>query len=190
MRPHSHGFLVPSSMRGTNWNDVKWPYPPRTTLSAQVVAAYERLKLEINRLKKHRRRARLLHRELQCRRVLEGFGAASDAIYSTLRLRPQLIRPLVFLLLTAFAGTDPLLGTFWRQATHSGPSPTRPLEGSSRPQHCQHIRHTRHPQGPDTRLVLETLPGWQGHRHGGARTIGIVLLFLFALGIRNRFRMK
>lgn len=58
---------------GTVWRGVKWPPPPKDQKEAgPFVAAYERLKLEMDRLKKHEDELDFFALELQSRRVLDG----------------------------------------------------------------------------------------------------------------------
>jgi uncharacterized protein YjbI with pentapeptide repeats len=55
----------------TEWNDSIWPRAPREKDSAQYhVHRYERLKLEMERLKKHEDEQRFFRRELRARRAL------------------------------------------------------------------------------------------------------------------------
>src|SRR4051812_32208757 len=57
----------------TEWYAVTWPSPPKDPPSAvRFIAAYERLKLEMDRLKKHGDELDFFARELQCRCVLLG----------------------------------------------------------------------------------------------------------------------
>lgn len=58
---------------GTVWRNVKWPPPPTTAEAAgRFLDAYERLKLEMDRLKKHEDELDFFAREMQSRRVLYG----------------------------------------------------------------------------------------------------------------------
>src|SRR5580704_11268144 len=58
---------------GTVWRQVSWPPPPKdTTAAGQFADAYERLKLEMDRLKKHDDELDFFALELQSRRVLHG----------------------------------------------------------------------------------------------------------------------
>jgi hypothetical protein len=58
---------------GTVWREANWPDPPKDVARAGgFVDAYERLKLEMDRLKKHEDELDFFARELQCRRILLG----------------------------------------------------------------------------------------------------------------------
>ena len=74
---------------GTTWFQVKWPPSPKTKDQARLaVRAYERLKLEMDRLKKHEDELHFFAMELQARRVLEGkwtsFQGVAIGIYGCL----------------------------------------------------------------------------------------------------------
>jgi len=53
---------------------VHWPKTPRKVDRArQFINAYERLKLEMDKLKKHEDELKFFALEQQCRRVVDGF---------------------------------------------------------------------------------------------------------------------
>src|SRR5689334_21077830 len=56
---------------GTEWHSASWPKAPRDRLASQrQVYAYERLKQEMERLKKHEDEQMIFRKELRARRVL------------------------------------------------------------------------------------------------------------------------
>ena len=56
----------------TRWPE-RWPEPPKDAATARdYLAAYERLKLEMDRMKKHGDELDFFALELQCRRVILG----------------------------------------------------------------------------------------------------------------------
>jgi uncharacterized protein YjbI with pentapeptide repeats len=57
---------------GTVWRGVKWPLPKDRNEARWFVDAYERLKLEMDRLKKHEDELDFFALELQSRRVMHG----------------------------------------------------------------------------------------------------------------------
>jgi uncharacterized protein YjbI with pentapeptide repeats len=71
---------------GTDWEDVYWPGPPKSFDDARAsLKAYERLKLEMDKLKKHEAELDFFARELQCRRILNGyFGGLPIASYGAI----------------------------------------------------------------------------------------------------------
>ena len=72
----------------TEWHDVRWPSAPRDKTSAQKqVYAYERLKQEMERLKKHEDELFFFRKELRARRELLPFWRAArwlDCLYKAL----------------------------------------------------------------------------------------------------------
>jgi hypothetical protein len=177
---------------GTEWRDVTWPAPPRDPDQAEAfVEAYERLKLEMDRLKKHEDELDFFSREMRCRRVSQGawrglplatYGALCD--YGS-----SYIRPLSILLVTILVGAVP----FW---AHFGGFTLRPFAyaGHAREAFGLSFANTFSVLGIRKDLmaanILENLPGWLKIVATGQTVVGTVLLFLFGLGARNRFRMK
>jgi uncharacterized protein YjbI with pentapeptide repeats len=97
---------------GTVWRDVIWPKRPKNAADAGgFVDAYERLKLEMNRLGKHEDELDFFARELQSRRIMlhrPTFGLAI-ALYGLLcDYGRSYVRPLLGLLFTTAAGAIPL----------------------------------------------------------------------------------
>jgi hypothetical protein len=173
---------------GTTWHGVQWPEPPGNSNRArEFIDAYERLKLEMDRLKKHGDELDFFSREQQCRRVVLGpWKGFPIAIYGFLSdYGRSYSRPLVLLATTVLVGSflfavhligfrTPLLPSGWRQAI--GISFTNTLGLFGRPL-----------MKAD---ALVDLPDWLKAVATVQSILGLVLLFLFGLGIRNRFRMK
>ena len=108
---------------GTVWRDVVWPDPPSDSADAgPFVDAYERLKLEMDRLKKHGDELDFFARELQCRRVLLGFWRGLPlALYGALCGHGRYyMRPLGILVIIVIMGAVPIRAHFgggWALAT-------------------------------------------------------------------------
>jgi hypothetical protein len=146
----------------------------------------------MDRLKKHEDELDFFARELECRRVLQGtWGGLPIAIYGALcNYGRSYIRQLSILLVTVLVGAIPFrphLGgriTF-RPFTYSGHA--RDALGLS-------IANTFGILGIRKDLiaasVVEALPPCLKVIATVQTVLGITLLFLFSLGIRNRFRMK
>jgi hypothetical protein len=167
---------------------VDWPKTPSDQDEAERFAdAYERLKQEMDKLKKHGDELNFFAREQQCRRVVDGFwkglpiaayGFASDYGRSYMR-------PLLLLVLTVMVGAIPLLVTPLRVrncavlngAEAIGISFANTLSLLGRP--------LLRPE-----VVLYEYPDWLKAVATVQTILGIAFLFLFGLGIRNRFRMK
>jgi hypothetical protein len=175
---------------GTTWHGVRWPKPPKDVELAQTfVDAYERLKLEMDKLKKHGDELDFFALEQQCRCVVLGrWRGMPIALYGCLSdYGRSYTRPLVLLAATVIVGAfllatssvgfwTPLLSADWGRALQSsfastfnvvlGRAPValiEPNDLASAGAKCVSI----------TQLF-----------------VGLILLFLFGLGIRNRFRMK
>jgi uncharacterized protein YjbI with pentapeptide repeats len=230
------GFFGAKLHEGTVWRGVKWPPPPRDRKEAgRFVDAYERLKLEMDRLKKHEDELLFFALEMQSRRVLYGdwqqvpelkifgrtipvppleipektiapkpcklFGQSFTFSPFTIKARTirlprtvhglaialygllsdygrSYVRPLCGLLITVAIGVLPFwwhLCGFW-QAVGLSFANTFGVLGFR--------KDLIDPQ------VLTTLPSLLKLVAVAQTIIGIVLLFLFGLAIRNRFRMK
>jgi pentapeptide repeat protein len=99
---------------GTTWGK-QWPDAPRDMQQVvEFIGAYERLKLEMDRLKKHGDELDFFARELQCRRVLLGpLKGLPIAIYGFLSdYGRSYSRPLGLLAIMVILGAVPLRAYF------------------------------------------------------------------------------
>jgi hypothetical protein len=187
------GFFGAKLHEGTEWHGVRWPRPPKDTHKARnFVYAYERLKLEMDRLKKHSDELDFFARELQCRRVVLGFWRGLPiAIYGALCGHGRYyVRPLVILAFVVALGAFPIRAHFgggWSLATFAD----HPIGGGAL---ALSFANTFGLLGIRKDLIdpglLQSLPGWLKVVATIQTILGIILLFLFSLSIRNRFRMK
>jgi Pentapeptide repeats (9 copies) len=175
---------------GTTWHGAQWPKAPRGLQQARkFIDAYERLKLEMDRLKKHGDELDFFAREQQCRRVLLGaWRGLPIAIYGFLSDYGRSYgRPLSLLAVTVFIGavicSADLVG-FWTPLLADLDNTGRALGIS--------FSNTLGPLGKPLMKpeVLVDLPNWLKAIAVIQSILGVALLFLFGLGIRNRFRMK
>jgi uncharacterized protein YjbI with pentapeptide repeats len=186
---------------GTDWHNVTWPALPRNKTEAkEFVAAYERLKLEMDRLKKHEDELNFFALELQSRRVLYGkWRGLPIKFYGLLcDYGRSYFRPLYGLLITTAIGVLPfwwhfvlwnfgqvvVLSNFWQAVVLSN---FWQAVGLSLVNTFGVLGFRKDFIAPE---VLESLPGTLKVVAALQTTAGIVLLFLFGLAIRNRFRMK
>jgi hypothetical protein len=223
---------------GTIWRDVRWPSIPGNSDQAGVfVDAYERLKLEMNRLNKHVDELDFFAMEMRCRRVLEGnwhpvpeiFLFGSRIAVAPLRVpilsvksrapgqqrwkaaipilavqsrtialrRPAFglaiavygllsdygrsyLRPLVGLVATTVVGAIPIWGhlgltRFWQAVGLS-------LAGTFGPFGFRKEFFAS--------ALLDQLPGPLKLLAATQTVVGVILLFLLGLAVRNRFRIK
>jgi Pentapeptide repeats (9 copies) len=177
---------------GTTWHRVQWPKTPSDPRKAEEFAdAYERLKQEMDKLKKHGDELDFFARELQCRRVLLGpWKGFPIAIYGFLSdYGRSYVRPLGLLALTVFIGVV-LFATyyvgFWTpllaDLAHTGQAVAVSFANTFG---VLGIR-----KDFIEPIVLQKLPSWLMVVSAVQSILGIAFLFLFGLGIRNRFRMK
>jgi uncharacterized protein YjbI with pentapeptide repeats len=187
--PHFFGAKL---HEGTGWHDVRWPKAPKDASAARdYVDAYERLKLEMDRLKKHGDELDFFAREQQSRRVLLGFWKGLPiAVYGFLcDYGRSYVRPLSLIGATVLVGTfffwAHLVG-FWIPAL-ADPGHTGQAIGLSFANTLGILGIRKDFVDP---ALLQGLPGWLKVVSTIQTLLGIVLLFLFGLAIRNRFRMK
>ena len=177
---------------GTTWRGVTWPVSPELARAAEYVEAYERLKFEMDRLKKHGAELDFFALELQCQRVALGFWKGLPiALYGALCGHGRYyMRPLGILLIVVILGAVPIRAHFgggWSFATFT----EHPIGGGALD---LSFANTFSFLGIRKDLIdpglLQGLPGWLKVVATIQTILGIVLLFLFGLGIRNRFRIK
>jgi Pentapeptide repeats (9 copies) len=171
---------------GTIWRAVHWPKPKhvfrREKFAAwEFVDAYERLKLEMDRLKKHEDELNFFALELQWRRVLGGRLAGLPITFYGISCDygRSFGRPLLWLVATVAAGA----WAFWYfdalkppEALGFSAANTLNLFG---------FRKDFFDAATIAGLLrsLKLLAAIQ-------TILGAILLFLVGLGIRNKFRMK
>ncbi len=171
---------------GTDWPDYKtWPIPTSKDVAKNFVRAYERLKLEMDRLKKHEDELNFFALELRSRRVMLGlweglpidvFGALSD--YGRNYWWPLIW--LVFGVVPFGAGAFWLFGDLIAGRSFAlSAANTLNVFGFRKDFVDQ-----------ETLKQLAAFPAGLKVLSGVQTILGGVLLFLFGLGIRNRFRMK
>jgi hypothetical protein len=179
---------------GTTWpKPERWPPPPRDPAQARdFVNAYERLKLEMDKLKKHGDELDFFALEQQCRRVVLGrWAGVPIAIYGFLSdYGRSYARPLLLLSIVVVLGAVPLRAHFgggWSPATFTD-------HGFTGAGLLLSFANTFSALGIRKELIdaglLQGLPVWLKAASALQSILGLVLLFLFGLGIRNRFRLK
>ena len=177
----------------TEWHGVSWPKPPRDKKAAQAqVYAYERLKQEMERLKKHEDEQQFFRRELRARRGLvrpwsgEWLEWLTNVIYeASSDYGLSINRPLLWLFLLFVLGIFSIL--------------TETPALNSAPMTISHAaKHSFANIFPFLPLKRETMAADMAAGLSYAAQIiavaqsllGPLLLFLLGLALRNRFRMK
>ncbi len=168
--------------QGTVWRDIKhWPKPNKKHEAEQFIDAYACLKLEMDRLKKHEDELDFFALELQSRRVQLGpwrgwpiglYGVLSDYGRSY-------ALPLLWLLVMAAFGA--MLLVF---------SNALPIEESFGFSFANTLNVFGFRKDFFDAAAIECLPAPLKILSAVQTILGTILLFLFGLGVRNKFRMK
>jgi Pentapeptide repeats (9 copies) len=175
----------------TEWHGSIWPEPPHDIESAQAqVYAYERLKLEMERLKKHEDEQFFFRKELRSRRVLtrplSGKWSLNFLYQISSSYGLSVALPVIWLLALFVLGG----ATFY--FVHA----TTPDATALTIQHAAALSFGNiFPFVPSSHDFLSETPfsGWFRIEKAvgvGQTLIGTPLLFLLGLALRNRFRMK
>ena len=177
---------------GTAWDNVTWPERPRKEQAAEYIRAYECLKQEMDRLKKHGDELDFFARELQARAVLLGFweGLAIRLYGGLCRHGRDYMRPLYLLALVVIFGAVPIRAHFgggWSLSTFTSRGFGGGATGLSFANTFAALGIRKDLIEP---IVLSALPGWLKVVAAAQSIVGIGLLFLFGLCLRNWFRMK
>jgi hypothetical protein len=166
--------------QGTVWRGIKWPPKPKDKKEAGAfIDAYACLKLEMDRLKKHEDELDFFALEMESRRVLLGpVRGLPIALYGLLSgYSRSYVRPLVAFFMVAIVGAV----AFWYfDARTYGEA-----LGLSVANMLNVFGFRR-----DFGLEFDTPLAWLKVFSAVQTIFGTILLFLFGLGIRNKFRMK
>jgi hypothetical protein len=174
----------------TEWHGVSWPKPPRSKVDAQTqIYAYERLRLEMERLKKHDDEQTFFRKELRARRRLFPILSANwllNAIYQALSdYGNSFSRPLLWLGGVFAAG----IAIFTQVPLCAGqPMPFKLAARLSFANIFIFLNDKRELIArPDMTACLSDTTA----AVSAAQSVsGVVLLFLLILALRNRFRMR
>ena len=178
---------------GTRWHGVRWPKPPKDAMAAQkYIDAYERLKLEMDRMKKHGDELDFFARELEVSAGAAWFleRPSHCALRRSVRSRAILHASTGDFAGTIVLGAIPLWAYFggsWALATFADLSHAPGALGVSFANTFGVLGIRRDFINPDVFLCM---PSWLKFFSIVQTVIGIVLVFLFGLSIRNRFRMR
>lgn len=175
----------------TDWHGINWPAAPKHELEAvKFIRAYECLKQEMDRLKKHEDELNFFARELGCRRVLVGpLRGLPIALYSWLcDYGRSYVRPLSGLLMTVLVGAAPFWQHFHKYEYGLSTSKAFGLSAGLSLANTFGVfgfRKELVAQG-----VVEGLTNLLTMIAAFQTILGAVLLFLLGLALRNRFRIK
>jgi uncharacterized protein YjbI with pentapeptide repeats len=182
----------------TEWHGATWPPAPHERVTAwdhayafsrvapqDQVYAYEKLKAEMERLKKHADEQFFFAKELRARRALEPALSLKWLLYFAYEkfggYGQSVVRPLIFLAIFWAAGAG--LFAFFPAAAG------RPLdyEDAAHLSLVNLIPFLPYKPGDEIMKHLAAWAEWFGILQA---ILGAALLFLFGLALRNLFRMK
>lgn len=165
--------------QGTVWRGIDWPEPEKVPDAGAFMDAYACLKLEMDRLKKHEDELDFFAHEMQSRRVLLGpMRGLPIALYGCLSSYGRsYVRPLVALFVLSALGA----GVFWYFDGHTYAEAL----GLSAASTLNVFGFRR-----DFNLPIDTLAPSLKVFVAFQTILGAIFLFLFGLGIRNKFRVK
>jgi hypothetical protein len=174
----------------TEWHGVIWPKPPKNKTDAQQqVYAYERLKQEMEQKKKHEDEQRFFGRELRARRELLRPLSVEwllNVIYQwSSDYGLSFIRPMFWLIVVFAAGTAILT----RAPCYCGePMPIKLAATLSFANIFLFLPNRREIMMTDK--MFNCLSNTTQAVSAVQSLLGVMLLFLFGLALRNRFRMR
>jgi len=173
----------------TEWHGAIWPKPPNNRDAAQSqVYAYERLKQEMERLKKHEDEQRFFRKELRARRRLESPLSAArllNFLYEALSDYGQSIgRPVLWIVVCFAIGYFVFAGTPVFNGTHLTRAGAVALSFANI---FSFLPIKREIMTPEMIAGLSNLAQIVGVAQS---LLGGILLFLLGLALRNRFRMR
>jgi hypothetical protein len=172
----------------TEWHGARWPWPPNGREAAQSqVYAYERLKLEMERLKKHEDEQKFFRMELRARRRLlwvSPFDWFLNWVYQwSSDYGNSFMLPLFWLFVVFTAGT----AVFARAPLYCGAP--MPIKLAAKLSFFNIFAFL-----PDRREVVTSMGSCLSNTtqavSAAQSLLGLVLVFLLGLAVRNRFRMK
>jgi hypothetical protein len=186
---HVPDFRGATMHDATEWHGARWPEPPRDSKTAQAqVYAYERIKQEMERLKKHEDEQRFFRRELRARRGLEttlSGGWLLNFLYEALSDYGQSVgRPLLGIVVCFAVGFFIFQGTPVFNGTHLTRTGAAALSFANIFSFLPIKREIM------TQAMIDGLSNLAQIVGVMQSLLGAILLFLIGLALRNRFRMK
>jgi len=196
---HAPDFRDAKLREAMEWHDARWPGLPKDKEAAQQqVYAFERLKAEMERLKKHEDEQFFFAKELRARRASlwfkwrdrnrelgkranSAFGWLMNWAYATFSGYGLSIGRPLFWLITLFVSADIFATT---ASLDNGPMTLRQAAEFS---FTNLFPFLPNKAGDD---IIKHLAIWTKYIGDLQSFLGVILLFLLGLALRNRFRMK
>jgi hypothetical protein len=186
---HVPDFRGATMHEATEWHDATWPMPPTDKVTArQQVYAYELLKQEMERLKKHEDEQRFFRKELRARRKLHAPLSLTwllNLLYEALSDYGQSVgRPLFWIGACFAIGYFVFSGTHVFNGTHLTRADAAALSFANIFSFLPNMRDVM------AHATVAGLASWAKLFSAVQSIFGAMLLFLIGLALRNRFRMK
>ncbi|MGC2223987.1 MAG: pentapeptide repeat-containing protein [Methylocella sp.] len=173
-------FFAAKLHQETVWRGVDWPKPKDAKTAGTFLDAYACLKLEMDRLKKYEEELDFFALELQSRRALLGWRGWPIWLYGVLSgYSRSYVRPLVAMFIVVAIGA---VAVWYFDARTCG-------EGLGLSA-ANTLNVFGFRKDFFDAAVIECLPAPLKILSAVQTILGAILLFLFGLGVRNKFRMK
>ncbi|WP_335622343.1 pentapeptide repeat-containing protein [Bosea sp. RAC05] len=197
--PLFHGATL---HEGTQWHGARWPVPPDDAAQAQEhIYAYERLKQEMERLKKHDDELQFFEREMRCRRVVEGWSTPAGLLNRAYDLFSgygrSIFRPMLGLLATFVLGIAAMVqAACWPGRAGSCPailtldSPFIAFKQATLLSFANMLAPLNVRKDFFDADMLAGLSGWLKIVGGLQTLLALAFAFLIGLALRNRFRLR
>ncbi|HEV2556477.1 MAG TPA: pentapeptide repeat-containing protein [Bosea sp. (in: a-proteobacteria)] len=197
--PRFHGA---SLHEGTQWHGALWPPTPDDTEQAQQhVYSYERLKQEMERLKKHDDELQFFEREMRSRRIVEGKRSAAGLLnlaYDCLSgYGRSILRPMLGLVATFLLGILVMVNTVgWPRKCWYCPTSVVSESAWNAVKQAALLSFANMLAPLNVRKdffdadMLAGLPGWLKMFAGLQTLLALAFAFLIGLALRNRFRLR
>lgn len=213
--PRFHGA---SLHEGTEWHGVQWPPAPGDAEAAQRhVYAYERLKQEMERLKKHDDELQFFEREMRCRRMVEDQHLPAERLKRVIFLLKgdgwsgllnraydcfsgygrSILRPTLGLIATFVLGIAAMMqAACWPGRAGSCPailtldSPFIALKQATLLSFANMLAPLNVRKDFFDAKMLAELSGWLKIVGGLQTLLALGFAFLIGLALRNRFRLR
>lgn len=183
------GFYNAKLHQDTDWHGIEWPPAPAVAEKAvSFIRAYECLKLEMDRLKKHEDELDFFARELKSRGVLAGrIRGLPIVLYGFLcDYGRSYVRPLLGLLMTVIIGAV----SFFPHFLKDGLAIQKSFGLSIGLSLANTFGLFGFRKDFVANEVINGLPNLLTAVAAIQTALGAALLFLFGLALRNRFRMR
>jgi hypothetical protein len=188
--PKFHGATL---HEGTQWHGVEWPKKlPNREEAQQHVYNYERLKQEMERLKKHEDELIFFAREMRAKRIVDGEWSAAGLLnwaYDAFSAYGRSVaRPALGFAVTLLLGAVPI--ALWMGGARPDCFWLHKLKNALWMSTANMLAPLNFRKDFFDADMLAALPFWMKLLSSGQTILGPFFLFLIGLALRNRFRLR